>query len=285
VSTEALPPISRVLVELIGNSEGDELIETACDLAAAIQAELHGLFVEDESLLDLSGLPFAHAVLPGRAQPLAFNPELLRRIYERQATSCRRILSARAHSAQLTWSFDTARGPGATAFRTRVSRTDLVVIQQHRFGQSTREMIGAARSAAAAARGVAVIGRRTRRTAGPIVAIDDGDDAGAETIALAARLARRHEAPVELFVIAADERLARQTEARDLALLGNVRVAAVRRFVARPEGALEDALTRAAPRFVVADLDGAPFRDNESAVRLVRAARAPVVLIKPDPAT
>jgi hypothetical protein len=278
---ETRSTISRVLVELGGLADGDEVIETACDLAAAIQAELYGLFVEEESLLDLSGLPFAHTVLPGRTQAQALNPELLRQVYERLAASSRRALSARAHSAHLTWSFNTARGHGAAEIRAKVSRTDLVVIQQHRFGQSALELVVAARGTATVARGVVLIGRRSKRATGPIVAIDDGDEAGAETVALAARLARRHDAPVELFVIATDERSARQTEARDLALLGDVRVAAVRKFVDRPDGTLEDALTRTAPRFVVADLDGAPFRDDESAVRLVRAARAPIVLIKP----
>lgn len=69
-----------------------------------------------------------------------------------------------------------------------------------------------------------------------------------------------------------------------MALLGGVPVTAVRRFADRQDGALEDALGRSAPRFVVADIEGAPFRDNETAVRVIRAALAPIILIKPRPA-
>lgn len=280
----ARPPISRVLVELGVIPDGDRVIGIACDLAAAIQAELHGLLVEDEALDDLSGLPFAHTVLPGRARPEALNPELLRQAYERQAASCRRTLSARAGGSQVTWSLDTARGHGTAEFLARISRSDLVVLQQHSLGQSIRDLIGQARSAAVVASGVVLIGRRIGRESGPVVAIDDGDEAGAETITLTARLARRLGASVELFIIADDDRSARRIEARAMALLGGVPVTAVRRFADRQDGALEDALGRSAPRFVVADIEGAPFRDNETAVRVIRAALAPIILIKPRPA-
>lgn len=162
----ARPPISRVLVELGVIPDGDRVIGIACDLAAAIQAELHGLLVEDEALDDLSGLPFAHTVLPGRARPEALNPELLRQAYERQAASCRRTLSARAGGSQVTWSLDTARGHGTAEFLARISRSDLVVLQQHSLGQSIRDLIGQARSAAVVASGVVLIGRRIGRNPG-----------------------------------------------------------------------------------------------------------------------
>src|SRR5690606_17171370 len=243
VTTAPTPPaISRILVEFGTNvHDGDELIQTACDLAVAVQAELCGLLVEDESLVDLSGLPFARTVLPGRSLPQALSPELVRRSYERLAATCRQALSRRALGAEFSWTFDTARGHGAAEILAKVSRTDLVVIQQHALGQSTRDLIITARSAAAVARGVVVMGRRFKRTSGPVVAIDDGHDTGLQAIALAGRLARRHSAPVELFVIAGDEESARRTEVRDLAVLENHTVV-IRRFIARRSETIEDAL-------------------------------------------
>lgn len=277
------PSISRVMIELGGISDGGPIIDTACNLAAAIQAELYGLFVEEESLHDLSGLPFARAILPGRTRPQTLSPELVHETFAKQAAALRRALSASAGSARVSWKFDTTRGHGISEIRAKTSESDIVVVQQHRVGQSASDLMTAARDTAAAARGVVVIGRRINRAAGPVVAIDDGDDTGLDTVAMAASLARRLDAPVELLVVAAGDEAAGRIRERDLALLEGLRVTAVHRLTT-DLGEIENALAGSAARFVVADLEGEPFGDNESAARLVRAARAPIVLIRARPA-
>ena len=59
-------PIERLVVTLDAASESRTAIDTAVRLAARTGAPLHGLFVEDDDLLSLAGLPFACQVTIGR---------------------------------------------------------------------------------------------------------------------------------------------------------------------------------------------------------------------------
>lgn len=272
---------SRVMVELGISEEEDSAIETAGALAAAMRAEIFGLFIEEESLLDLSGLPFASAFLPGGSRPQALDPELMRRMFERRARAGRKALSTYAEAAKIAWSFDTARGHGATTLGARVCGTDLVVLQHHAVGQTRRELMRLARAAAATACGVVVVARRSGRRTGPIIAIDVGDPAGSESVSLAGRLASAMEVPAMVFVLVGDEASARRIEARDMALLGSgAHVAGMRTFAATDFASLEAELHRMAPRLVIAGLDVEPFCNDEAAASLMRAAGAPIVLIR-----
>jgi len=69
--------IERIVVALDAASELRTTIETAARLAARWRVPLHGLFVEDEELICLAGLPFASQVT------LAAGREPLRKIMSR----------------------------------------------------------------------------------------------------------------------------------------------------------------------------------------------------------
>jgi nucleotide-binding universal stress UspA family protein len=65
-------PIERLVVTFDAASENRPAIDTAVRLAARTGASLHGMFVEDDDLLSLAGLPFACQVTIGRgAEPLS----------------------------------------------------------------------------------------------------------------------------------------------------------------------------------------------------------------------
>src|SRR5438552_16992280 len=57
--------IKRVVVSLDAASETGTAIDTAARLAARWGVPLHGVFIEDEELIGLAGLPFAHQVTLG----------------------------------------------------------------------------------------------------------------------------------------------------------------------------------------------------------------------------
>ena len=57
--------IKRVIVPLDATSETGTAIDTAAHLAARWRVPLHGVFIEDEELIDLAGLPFARQVTLG----------------------------------------------------------------------------------------------------------------------------------------------------------------------------------------------------------------------------
>ncbi len=59
---EARAPIRRILVALDASGASLAALDAAARLAATLEAELLGLFVEDEDLLRLAGLPCAREV-------------------------------------------------------------------------------------------------------------------------------------------------------------------------------------------------------------------------------
>jgi nucleotide-binding universal stress UspA family protein len=117
--------IERIVVPLDAVSENRLAIDTAVQLAASVKAPLHGVFVEDEELLHLAGLPFARQVtLGGGVQP--FTTEDAELHLQAEAEQARRELFATAKRHRVTCSFEIARGTSSTAV-SRVSKHDLVV--------------------------------------------------------------------------------------------------------------------------------------------------------------
>jgi hypothetical protein len=116
--------IKRVVVSLDAVSETAPAIDTAARLAARWQVPLHGVFVEDEELIGLAGLPFARQVtLATGLGPLT--KDHIEDHFRAFAERSRRELAAAADRHGLEWSFEVMRGPlSAAAFG---SEHDLVV--------------------------------------------------------------------------------------------------------------------------------------------------------------
>jgi hypothetical protein len=106
--------IKRVVVPLDAASESGAAIDTAAHLAALWQVPLHAVFIEDEELLGLAGLPFARQVA------LATGPEPLTQDhiqdhYRAFAERLRRELAATAARRGVEWSFEVIRSTFAAA--------------------------------------------------------------------------------------------------------------------------------------------------------------------------
>jgi hypothetical protein len=102
--------IKRVIVPLDAALEIGTPIDTAARLAARWRVPLHGVFVEDEELIYLAGLPFARQVTLGAGlEPLTKNhvEDHFRAFAERS----RRELAAAAERLDVKWSFEIVRGP------------------------------------------------------------------------------------------------------------------------------------------------------------------------------
>ena len=273
-------PPRRIVISLGATHDSAPSLEAAERLATALKAELHGLFVEEQALVDLSNLPIPHAVLSraGSAGPL--NPQAMEAVFERGAHACRRALSACARHARLEWSFDIARGEALQAVSKRVSSDDLIVVQQSAFGHTAGDLLEMARAVSRQAGLVCVISKTPRSRVGPVVVLDDGDELGRQAVDLARRIAKSAEVPVSLFIVAADQAAAKAIERRDLDVLEGVGKVSVNWFQSGNVDQIAAALRDARPRFVVADIEGGPFGDTTQASYLLRAAGAPVVLLR-----
>ena len=102
--------IKRVIVPLDTTSETGAAIDTAAYLAARWGVPLHGVFVEDEELISLAGLPFARQVTLGAGlEPLT--KDHVEDHFRAFAERARREFAAAADRHGVKWSFETVRGP------------------------------------------------------------------------------------------------------------------------------------------------------------------------------
>jgi hypothetical protein len=102
--------IKRVVVPLDAASESGTAIDTAALLAARWRVPLHGVFIEDEELIGLAGLPFARQITLGAGlEPLT--RDQVEDYFRASAERARHELAATAERHGVKWSFEIVRGP------------------------------------------------------------------------------------------------------------------------------------------------------------------------------
>jgi hypothetical protein len=183
-------PVRRVLVALDCGPDYYAHLQRGAVLARALGAELSVLFIEDDNLFRLCGLPIVEIAVASRAcrpvQTLSLERELRARAAEARA-SLERI----ARVAELAWSFQVWRGHAAEALSEAARHADLVSL--------TRALRPLAPS-----RRATVHVRALAPAPAPVVAFYEARadaDVAERVIEIALRLARSHAAP--LLVLAA----------------------------------------------------------------------------------
>lgn len=204
----------RILVGIDGTFGGREIVQIAARFAAPLGARLVGLFVEDENLHSLAGLPFAREV-SWAGVTRALTPEDVAHELRTQATAARRYLRQLAEEIDIDWAFETARGHPLATLAQAAGPEDVVVIcTQSRATAWDRDEVG--RAVRIATREVhadvllveqripSALSRRQTATAAaqaltgsdrPLVAVDETGEAGGPCTRFAQELARRAGVP------------------------------------------------------------------------------------------
>jgi len=117
----------RVVAALEPGVPGSAALEAAARIAAQLEAELVGLFVEDAELLRFAGLPFAREIGTATAVARALSVSAMERSLRALASAARARLEALAGRSPLPWSFRVARGEISAELLAAASDADLVV--------------------------------------------------------------------------------------------------------------------------------------------------------------
>lgn len=120
--------LTRIIVALDAASPSKTLLKTAVELAARLNAELRGIFVEDEDLLRLAGLPFARQFAMTRTGASAFDTQTTERELKLLAARARRAFEEAARRNKIRHSFHVVRGQLSTALAAGAAAGDLVVM-------------------------------------------------------------------------------------------------------------------------------------------------------------
>jgi nucleotide-binding universal stress UspA family protein len=182
------PASLRIWVALDESPRSAAALTAAAALAAELDAELAGLFVEDIDLQHLIGLPFARefSVLTGAGRPLSQTD--MERTWRREAETMQRLLAEAAGRLRLRWSFRVARGRVFAEVNTLAQAFDLIVLGK-------RTGFGVVSVAKTPARMTGL-----RPQVGPVLVLFDDRSDTFPSLDLGARLARRNDAELVLLI-------------------------------------------------------------------------------------
>jgi nucleotide-binding universal stress UspA family protein len=130
----------RILVAIDGSPHSLAALKLAAELAAKIDAELVGIYVEDVNLIRLADLPITREIGFHSARISEVDVQRLKRQLRAQARRAEQALALIAESAEVQWSFRIAQGIIHTELLTAAEETDLVIMGKS--GWSRRKRLG-----------------------------------------------------------------------------------------------------------------------------------------------
>ena len=134
--------LSRILVALDASPPSLAALNAAAALAARMDAELAGLFVEDIALLRLAESPFAREVLYYSSKEVPLTPASMEATLRAQSERARLALASAAERARVRWTFRTVRGEVTATVLDAAAEADLLALGTHSWSLSRRVRTG-----------------------------------------------------------------------------------------------------------------------------------------------
>jgi nucleotide-binding universal stress UspA family protein len=211
-------PFRRILVALDSSHHSLAALEAAVELAAGMQAELRGLYVEDVKLLRAADSPATRQVRYPFVSGAKLDPQHMERQLRAQASQARRALAAICERRKVKWSFQVARGEVAHEVVAAAEEVDMLIL-----GRVSRPLIrrirlgSTALAAAVQAPCCVLLLQRDENIKPPVVVTYDGSPVARRAIKIAARLARRNDGYLAVLIVAdaPDEEYRLQAEMAD----------------------------------------------------------------------
>ena len=166
----------RRLVLELGHGADPETIRAAAGFAQLLGVELFALFVEDETLLHASALPFAREISSLSLQWRPLQADRLQTELKAAAEQARRHLEAAAQDTGIKQSFEVRRGDLAVHVTDLCIASDIVVVSPPRRpgSGSTRGFVRLRQTACQSVASVLHLPAAERRHTGSVVAIAAG---------------------------------------------------------------------------------------------------------------
>lgn len=206
ISSDILPeptierPPERIVVALDASPHSLSALRAAAKLAAAMKAELHGLFIEDDRLLRLCNSPFAREVgrLTAVVRPL--ESVTVERKLRVMAGELRYELARAAAETQVQWSFQVRRG--AIEHELLQESADALMLSLGRISWFARRGLGSTTSALIhqTLRPLLLLGEREELTY-PLALLYNDSPSAERALALAMRLTKQADQPLHVILM------------------------------------------------------------------------------------
>jgi nucleotide-binding universal stress UspA family protein len=224
--------IKRILVALDASPHSRAALEEAAALAARLNAELLGLFVQDLELVQLAQLPFAREVGLTSAESRALDPGSMDLALKAQAQTARTQFESIAQHHRLHFSFRVARGHVVNELLAASGEVDLLALGSAGHMEMAGRRIGSTtRRVAASAHCSVLIEQHTKRPGAAILLLYEDSPSADNALARAEQLAASRDAELVIVLTGAatapglrerlDRALHRGTRTRVFALDGD----------------------------------------------------------------
>ncbi len=163
----------RIIIGLCLGETDAQSIRTAAEFARLLGVNLHCLFIEDEALLMLAGMPFAREIrLPGHTWG-ALTAEAVEADIRHGAAVARRLMEEVMKDVSVRTEFEVSRGDPAECLAAICQSDDIMVVPEQRSPTlpptHSRKRLGAV--AYEGTRSILLLPSHLRHESGPVVAM------------------------------------------------------------------------------------------------------------------
>ena len=192
--------VERILVAFDASPHSQVALRAAASVAAAMHAELQGLFVEDANLFHLCNSPFCREVGLRTAVVRQLEHHTVERQLRVLAAEMRRSLARVASEAQVRWSFQVARGAVEQELLAAAEHAALLSLGRagwlagSRLGSTTRTIVQRT------LRPLLILGNRDGLLH-PLTVLYDGSASADRALTLAVRLAQQNSQTLSVLLV------------------------------------------------------------------------------------
>lgn len=205
--------IRRILIALDASTTSLAALQAATELAALLEAELLGLFVEDVNLIRLANLPFARVIGFSSASARPIDQRQMTRALRAEANRARRALIAATEQTEVQASFRVVQGQVAVELLTAAQDADLLILGRVSRPLTRRSRLGStARRIVLQAPRPVLLAAGSLQAGGSVVVVHDGSALGRRAVKLAALIAGSQTPLAVVFLAEEAETAARLTK-------------------------------------------------------------------------
>jgi nucleotide-binding universal stress UspA family protein len=202
--------VRRILVALDASLSSLSALDAAVELAAQLEAELLGIFVEDVRLLRLAEAPYAREIRYPSASEAPLDRARMESKLKAQSRRAEKALAEAARRARVRWTFRSVRGHVAEELRAAAAEVDLVAMGRIGWSFGPRLRIGsAALELLAGTLPVLLLPEHAAPAKARFLVCYDGSLAARRALRIAAELAAAGTRELTVLVAAADPETAR----------------------------------------------------------------------------
>jgi nucleotide-binding universal stress UspA family protein len=273
--------VRRIVVAVDSSPAAREALEAAAALAARLNAELIGLFVEDIDLVNLAGLPVGREIRFSSGQAREFDQLALEEGFRIAAARARRHLQQMSARSRVVSTFRIVRGRVEAEVVAAAADGDLLILGTATGSAGFRWRPGSIAAAAAArAPGSVLIMRSGGRVGGKALLIYDGSPGCEIALDAAVHLVGARDDSLTVLLVAATAAEARALEAEVRERLARFRMTAA--FIQVQQIAIAELcrLSGQAGTDVLVIGGNSPLLAGEAHARLLEGLGCPVLIVR-----